>query len=54
MMVWIVVSVVGVLLSVVGVLFGVATVVPLLFRRRFPFVALAAVFAAAVASPVDA
>jgi signal transduction histidine kinase len=40
--------------TLVGVLFGVATVVPLLFRRRFPFVSLAAVLAAAVASPVDA
>jgi signal transduction histidine kinase len=40
--------------TLVGVLFGLATVVPLLFRRRFPFVALAAVLAVAVASPVDA
>jgi signal transduction histidine kinase len=40
--------------TLVGVLFGVATVVPLLFRRRFPFVALAAVLTVAVVSPVDA
>jgi signal transduction histidine kinase len=40
--------------TLLGLLFGVAAVVPLLFRRRWPFLALAAILAAAVASPVDA
>jgi signal transduction histidine kinase len=40
--------------ALLGILFGVAAVVPLLFRRRWPFAALAAVLAVAVASPVDA
>jgi signal transduction histidine kinase len=37
-----------------GLVFGVAAVVPLVWRRRWPFAALAAVLAVAVASPVDA
>jgi signal transduction histidine kinase len=40
--------------ALLGLVFGLATVVPLLFRRRWPFFALAAVLTAAVASPVDA
>ena len=40
--------------TLVGLLFGLAAVVPLLFRRRWPFLALAAILATAVASPVDA
>ena len=40
--------------TLLGLLFGLAAVLPLLFRRRWPFFALAAVLAAAVASPVDA
>jgi signal transduction histidine kinase len=40
--------------ALLGLAFGVAAVVPLLFRRRWPFLALAAILAAAVASPVDA
>jgi signal transduction histidine kinase len=37
-----------------GVLVGVAVVLPLLFRRRWPFGSLVAVLAVAVTSPVDA
>jgi signal transduction histidine kinase len=37
----------------VGALFGVAAVLPLLFRRRWPVPVLAAVLAVAVISPVD-
>jgi signal transduction histidine kinase len=37
----------------VGALFGVAAVLPLLFRRRWPIAVLAAVLAVAVISPVD-
>jgi signal transduction histidine kinase len=37
-----------------GLLFGVAAVAPLLFRRRRPFAALAAILAVAVSSPADA
>jgi signal transduction histidine kinase len=40
--------------TLLGLVFGLAAVVPLLFRRRFPFAALGAVLAVAVASPVDA
>jgi signal transduction histidine kinase len=40
--------------TLLGLVFGLAAVVPLLFRRRWPFLALAAILAAAVASPVDA
>jgi signal transduction histidine kinase len=40
--------------TLLGLLFGLAAVLPLLVRRRWPFFALAAVLAAAVASPVDA
>jgi signal transduction histidine kinase len=40
--------------TLAGLLFGLAAVLPLLLRRRWPFVALAAVLAAAAASPVDA
>jgi signal transduction histidine kinase len=37
-----------------GLAWGVGAVVPLLFRRRWPFAALAAILAVAVSSPVDA
>jgi signal transduction histidine kinase len=37
-----------------GVVWGAAAVVPLLFRRRWPFAALAAILAAAVTAPIDA
>ena len=40
--------------TLLGLLFGVAAVLPLLFRRRWPFAALAAILTVAVASPVDA
>jgi signal transduction histidine kinase len=40
--------------TLLGLLFGAAAVLPLLFRRRWPFAALAAILAVAVASPVDA
>jgi signal transduction histidine kinase len=40
--------------ALLGLLFGVAAVLPLLFRRRRPFAALAAILAVAVAAPVDA
>jgi signal transduction histidine kinase len=40
--------------TLLGLVFGLAAVVPLLFRRRWPFLVLAAILAAAVASPVDA
>jgi signal transduction histidine kinase len=40
--------------ALVGLVFGLAAVLPLLFRRRWPFLALGAILAAAVASPVDA
>jgi signal transduction histidine kinase len=40
--------------ALLGVVFGAAAVLPLLFRRRWPFAALAAVLAVAVVSPVDA
>jgi signal transduction histidine kinase len=40
--------------TAVGVLFGVAAVLPLLFRRRWPFGSLVALLAVAVTSPVDA
>jgi signal transduction histidine kinase len=40
--------------TLLGLLFGVAAVLPLLFRRRWPFAALAAILAVAVSSPVDA
>lgn len=36
-----------------GLLFGLAAVLPLLVRRRWPFAVLAVVLAAAVATPVD-
>jgi signal transduction histidine kinase len=40
--------------ALLGVAFGLAAVLPLLVRRRWPFLALGAILAAAVASPVDA
>src|SRR5215217_6691187 len=40
--------------ALLGLVFGVAAVLPLLFRRRRPFAALAIVLAVAVTSPVDA
>jgi signal transduction histidine kinase len=40
--------------TLLGLVFGLAAVLPLLFRRRWPFLALGAILAAAVASPVDA
>jgi signal transduction histidine kinase len=39
--------------ALLGLLFGVAAVLPLLLRRRWPFAALAAILAAAVTSPVE-
>jgi signal transduction histidine kinase len=39
--------------GLLGLLFGVAAVLPLLFRRRWPFAALAAILAVAVTSPVE-
>jgi signal transduction histidine kinase len=40
--------------TLLGLLWGVAAVVPLLFRRRRPFAALAVILAVAVSAPVDA
>jgi signal transduction histidine kinase len=40
--------------TLLGLLWGVAAVVPLLFRRRRPFAALAVILALAVSTPVDA
>jgi signal transduction histidine kinase len=40
--------------GLLGLLFGIAAVLPLLFRRRWPFLALAAILAVAVSSPVEA
>jgi len=40
--------------TLLGLVIGVAAVLPLLARRRWPFAALAAVLAVAVTSPVDA
>jgi signal transduction histidine kinase len=40
--------------TLLGVLWGVAAVMPLLVRRRWPFAALAAILAVAVSTPVDA
>jgi signal transduction histidine kinase len=40
--------------TLLGLLFGVAAVLPLLVRRRWPFAALAAILAVAFSTPVDA
>ena len=40
--------------TLLGLLVAMATILPLLFRRRWPFAALAAVLAVAVTSPIDA
>jgi signal transduction histidine kinase len=40
--------------ALLGLIFAVAAVLPLMFRRRRPFAALAAILAVAVASPVEA